>query len=96
MRHKMVEKIRQLHVLSSAMKSVADGKNPMDIPRHTKDPHYLLRGNPDFLEHDASGFRNTAIPHRADVVAVGDSQVYGACVRSDQARSEERRVGKEC
>ena len=85
MRQKMVEKIRQLHVLSSAMKDAANGDNPMDIPRHTKDSRYLLRGNPDFLEHDAGGFRNTSIPHRADVLTIGDSQVYGACVRSDQA-----------
>ena len=85
MRQKMIEKIRQLHVLNSAMKNAAAGDNPMDIPRHVKDPQFLLKGNPDFLEHDANGYRNTTIPHRADVLTVGDSQVYGACVRSDQS-----------
>lgn len=84
MRQKMLAKIRQLHTLSAAVKGAALGVNPMDVPRHIKDPAYLLKGNPDFLEHDSNGFRNTAIPHRPDILAVGDSQVYGACVRADQ------------
>jgi len=85
MRHKVIEKIRQLHVLNSAVKHAAAGDHPMDTPRHSKDPNYLLRGNPDFLEHDANGFRNTSVPHQADILTVGDSQVYGACVRADQS-----------
>ena len=85
MRQKMLAKIRQLHTLNAAVKDAAHGVSPLDVPRHVKDSDYLLRGNPDFLEHDANGFRNTAIPHRPDVLAVGDSQVYGACVRADQS-----------
>ncbi len=85
MRQKVVEKIRQLHVLNSALKNVGDGRNPFDIPRHLKDTGYLIRGNPDYIEHDSRGFRNTAVPLTADVVTVGDSQVYGACVKADQS-----------
>src|SRR5262245_22459528 len=44
-----------------------------------------IRGNPQFQEHDANGFRNTAIPETIDIVAIGDSHTYGQGVAFDQA-----------
>ncbi|MDD4952693.1 MAG: hypothetical protein PHV85_09105 [Desulfovibrionaceae bacterium] len=66
------------------MKTAARGQDPRDIPRHVKDPEFLLRGNPEFPEHDQLGFRNRSVPRRAPLLVVGDSQVYGACVRAEQ------------
>src|SRR5262245_53910919 len=44
-----------------------------------------IRGNPNFPEHDANGFRNVVVPDTADVVAIGDSHTYGERVAFDQA-----------
>lgn len=85
MRQKVMEKMRRLHTLSAAIKGVNQGDNPLDTPRHVKDEGFLLKGNPHFMEHDAGGFRNTAVPSRADIVTIGDSQVYGACVKAEEA-----------
>ncbi|MCA1641669.1 MAG: hypothetical protein LC785_06925 [Acidobacteria bacterium] len=35
--------------------------------------------------HDANGFRNTAAPERAEIVAVGDSQTWGVNVKMEDA-----------
>src|SRR5262245_27437148 len=43
------------------------------------------RGNPQFPGHDANGFRNTAVPDTADIIAIGDSHTYGTSVASNQA-----------
>jgi len=85
MRQKVMEKVRRLHTLSAAIKGVNQGVNPLETSRHVKDAGYLLKGNPQFMEHDANGFRNTAVPSRADVMVIGDSQVYGACVKAEEA-----------
>jgi len=53
--------------------------------RELPDAELGMRGNPNFPEHDANGFRNAVIPDRADVVAIGDSQTYGFSVAPDQA-----------
>ena len=37
-----------------------------------------LRLNPDYPSHDRDGFRNAAVLQHADIVAIGDSQTYGA------------------
>jgi lysophospholipase L1-like esterase len=48
-----------------------------------KDPYTNVRFKPLLPEtgqtgpHDILGFRNTAIPHAVDVIAIGDSQTYG-------------------
>ena len=37
--------------------------------------------------HDAWGFRNRAVPSRADIVCIGDSMTYGVAARArDQSR----------
>ena len=44
-----------------------------------------VRGNPQFPEHDANGFRNRGVPDTTDIVAIGDSHTYGTDVAFDQA-----------
>lgn len=59
---------------------------PEDAPsQQIPDERLGMRGNPEFLFHDARGFRNAAALERADVVAIGDSQTYGTGVRPDEA-----------
>jgi len=40
-----------------------------------------VRGDPRWPDHDRWGFRNAAVPERVTVVAMGDSQTYGASVK---------------
>ncbi len=46
---------------------------PISIP----DAGLRQRPNPAYPEHDQLGFRNPAVPSRAAIVALGDSQTYG-------------------
>ncbi len=46
------------------------------------------RGDPDNPRHDAWGYSNEAVPERADVVVIGDSQTYGTSVERGQAWPE--------
>jgi hypothetical protein len=84
MRAQVLTKLRQLELLQGFLAKAADGQAPTDIPRNIHDPAFLMRGNPDHPEHDALGMRNREAPSQAELVVVGDSQVYGACVRADQ------------
>jgi hypothetical protein len=43
------------------------------------------RPNPAHPEHDARGFRNPQVPKQATIVALGDSQTYGAGVEPSEA-----------
>ncbi len=43
------------------------------------------RPNPAHPEHDARGFRNRAVPAEVTIVALGDSQTYGASVTRAEA-----------
>jgi lysophospholipase L1-like esterase len=46
--------------------------------RFLDDPLLVLRGNPEFAEHDQWGFRNKGdVPKKVDFVAFGDSQTWG-------------------
>ncbi len=49
-------------------------------PVTLSDPRLGTRPNPEFRDRDAAGFRNTAVPSEAFVVAMGDSQTYGTGV----------------
>lgn len=42
-----------------------------------KDAHLSHRIAPGAKGHDANGYRNDAVPDRADIVALGDSQTWG-------------------
>jgi len=54
-------------------------------PWIANDPAFGEAPNPAFPEHDAWGFRNATRPASARVVALGDSQTYGAGVRAEEA-----------
>lgn len=49
------------------------------------DPQLGFRPNPDYPDHDENGFRNENVPERIDLVALGDSQTYGAGVSRSEA-----------
>ena len=84
MNAQVMTKLRQLDLLQGFLGKAAQGLAPQDIPRNIHDPAFLMRGNPDHPEHDALGMRNHEVPPRAELVVIGDSQVYGACVRAEQ------------
>ena len=42
------------------------------------DPVLGVRLNPNYPSHDRDGFRNAEVLQQADIVAIGDSQTYGA------------------
>lgn len=48
------------------------------------DDEFGWRPSPDFPEHDAWGFRNSAVPDTAEVVTIGDSQTYGVGVAREE------------
>ena len=50
------------------------------VPPTIPDPSLVYRPNPEYPEHDARGFRNPAVPDRAELVALGDSMTYGVGV----------------
>jgi lysophospholipase L1-like esterase len=49
-------------------------------PRTVRDARLGRRPSPDYPGHDRKGFRNLEVPATADIVALGDSQTYGAGV----------------
>lgn len=62
------------------------------LAEHPSGPYPLLddevlghRPNPAHPEHDERGFRNLRVPERAAIVALGDSQTYGAGVGPSEA-----------
>lgn len=56
-----------------------------NIPLAIPDPRLGFRPNPDYPDHDKNGFRNENVPERIDLVALGDSQTYGAGVERAEA-----------
>lgn len=72
----------QIAALSLAM----SGRTPArPVPLQVEDPVVGVRGNPSYPGHDVRGFRNPAIPDKASLVALGDSQTYGVGVLPEQA-----------
>lgn len=49
------------------------------------DPVLGYRPSPYFEQHDAWGFRNPAVPERADVIAIGDSMTFGYSASPEEA-----------
>lgn len=49
------------------------------------DPQLGHRIAPNAYGHDANGFRNDAVPARAQIVAIGDSQTWGVNVNRQEA-----------
>lgn len=76
--------LRQFELLQGYLGQAACGHAPQHIARTTHDPAMLMRGNPEHPEHDALGMRNSEVPTRAELIVLGDSQVYGANVRAEQ------------
>ncbi len=68
--------------VSPKIDSLITSKN---IPHTLADPELGLRGNPEFPEHDAWGFRNRTTLSHSEIVAIGDSQTYGTGVKQHQA-----------
>jgi hypothetical protein len=56
-----------------------------DIPGYVPDKHLGRRPNPAIPGHDRLGFRNPTVPAKAHIVALGDSQTYGAGVEPEDA-----------
>lgn len=61
--------------------------NPADFlhAEMIEDPVLGRRIQPLTTGHDALGFRNRAVPDRADIVAIGDSMTYGVSAPREQA-----------
>ncbi len=54
------------------------------VPVLVDDDRLGKRGNPEWWEHDARGFRNPSALSSAIVVALGDSHTYGTRVNSEE------------
>lgn len=74
--------------LALQLASIFIGGNLSDtntsIDTLVEDKRLGLRGNPNWVEHDARGYRNPSAPNTATVVTLGDSQTYGTAVKSDE------------
>ena len=55
------------------------------VPMLVDDDRLGIRGNPEWWEHDARGFRNPSALSSAIVVALGDSHTYGTSVSSEES-----------
>lgn len=55
------------------------------LPLMVDDDRLGNRGNPEWLEHDARGFRNTSALSSSILVALGDSHTYGTSVSSEES-----------
>ncbi len=55
------------------------------VPALVDDDRLGIRGNPEWWEHDARGFRNPSALSTATVVALGDSFTYGTSVNSEES-----------
>jgi len=55
------------------------------VPPTIPDPSLVYRPNPEYPEHDGRGFRNPAVPDRAELVALGDSMTYGVGVAPEES-----------
>ncbi len=55
------------------------------VPGLVDDDRLGKRGNPEYWEHDARGFRNPSALSSATVVALGDSHTYGTSVKSEES-----------
>ena len=84
MRAHVMTTIRQFDLLQGYLGKADCGQSTQHISRSVHDPAMLMRGNPDHPEHDALGMRNREVPEQAELIVIGDSHVYGACVRADQ------------
>ena len=71
--------------LASIWLPAVDEKTFPPRPRLIGDPAGGYRGDPAIPEHDALGFRNAIVPDRAEIVALGDSHVYGSNVAREAA-----------
>jgi hypothetical protein len=58
---------------------------PWDLTRWRADPRLGFSGDPEHPEHDRNGFRNPRVPDRVQVIALGDSNTYGATVKAREA-----------
>lgn len=77
-----IEGLLQLASLASAR--VARALSP-GVPLTLPDARLGTRGNPAVPDHDEQGWRNPRRLARAEQVAIGDSQTYGAEVTREQA-----------
>ena len=50
----------------------------LGIPIAVTDDLLRFRGNPAYPTHDSRGYPNRCVPASAEIVAIGDSQTYGA------------------
>jgi hypothetical protein len=74
-----------LRVLALSSRSVNALLSVDPVHSYLADRALLWRGNPEYPEHDRLGFRNPDVPSQVSIVALGDSQTYGARVSRDQA-----------
>src|SRR5438874_11554843 len=74
-----------LRVLALSSRSVNALLSADPVHSYLADRALLWRGNPEYPEHDRLGFRNPDVPSQVSIVALGDSQTYGARVSRDQA-----------
>ena len=74
-----------LQVLAASSRSVAAALSVTPVRGFIADRALSWRGNPDYPVHDRLGFRNSSVPSKVQVVALGDSQTYGSNVRPSEA-----------
>ncbi|MDQ7785704.1 MAG: SGNH/GDSL hydrolase family protein [Desulfomonilaceae bacterium] len=77
----LLEAVLQVTCLvSPKAKALLSSRSGLTVP----DDKLGWRGNPEFADHDAKGFRNRSSDGTADVTALGDSMTYGVWVDRDE------------
>lgn len=60
------------------------GHDDKSVSPVVDDDRLGMRGNPEWRDHDARGFRNLSALGNSAIVALGDSHTYGSSVKTDE------------
>jgi hypothetical protein len=74
-----------LNILAATSTRLGRQLLPFRIDAIVPDDRLGHRLNPKYPGHDSKGFKNPAVPDKAQIIALGDSQTYPTAIEPDQA-----------
>jgi hypothetical protein len=74
-----------LNILAATSTRLGRQLLPFRVAATVPDDRLGYRLNPKYPGHDSKGFKNPAVPDKAQIIALGDSQTYPTAIEPDQA-----------